>query len=97
MLHICITASSGPSLPGPGCVLCPSSGFGFSGVGTGVGTDAAQPPTSISFVRGLLGLLSVLLLVWGSLYGHAIECAAAVIAAILVDAVAAVLRAGKER
>lgn len=97
MLHICITVSSGPALAGPGCVLCPSPspGFGFSGDSTG----ATQPVTHRGFglVQALLALISVLLLVWGSVYGHAIECVAAVIAAILVDTVAAVLRAGKER
>ncbi|MFC7924741.1 hypothetical protein [Streptomyces cinereoruber] len=95
MFHICVTLGSGPAPAGPGCVLCPSpsSGFGFSG-----GNADAAPVTHRGFglVRVLLALASILLLVWGSVYGHAIECVAAVIAAILVDAVAAVLRAAKE-
>jgi hypothetical protein len=98
MLHICFTLGSGPVLAGPGCVLCPgpSSGFGFSG--DSAEADAA-PVTRRGFdlLRVLLALVSILLLVWGSVYGHAIECIAAVIAAILVDAVAATLRAAKER
>ncbi|MFE0776930.1 hypothetical protein [Streptomyces sp. NPDC058861] len=94
MLHICITWGPGPALAGPGCVLCPSPSFGFSGDNTD-----ATPVTHRGFglVRMLLALVSILLLVWGSAYGHAIECVAAVIAAILVDAVAAMLRAAKER
>ncbi|MFE7552951.1 hypothetical protein [Streptomyces gardneri] len=96
MLHICITWGVGPALAGPGCVLCPapSSGFGFSG-----DSADAEPVThhGFSLVRVLLALVSILLLVWGSVYGHAVECVAAVIAAILVDAVAAMLRAAKER
>ncbi|MFF7363450.1 hypothetical protein [Streptomyces sp. NPDC008125] len=95
-LHISITLGSGPAFAGPGCVLCPSprSGFGFSGR-----ADTAQPATHRGFrlVRVLLALVSVLVLAWGVVYGHAVECVAAVIAAILVDATAALLRAGKKR
>ncbi|MGV9892061.1 hypothetical protein [Streptomyces sp. NPDC003395] len=97
MLHICVTVGAGPVLAGPGCILCPSpsSGFGFSDRSA----NAAQPVDRRGFglVRMLLALLSILLLVWGSVYGHAIECAAAVLAAILVDAIAAALRTRKER
>ncbi|MFF6888733.1 hypothetical protein ACFY9F_36785 [Streptomyces sp. NPDC012421] len=96
MFHICITWGADPALAGPGCVLCPapSADFGFSG-----DSIDAEPVAhhDFSLVRVLLALVSILLLVWGSVYGHAIECVAAVIAAILVDAVAAMLRAVKER
>ncbi|MFC9484572.1 hypothetical protein ACFTZM_00645 [Streptomyces hydrogenans] len=94
MLHICITWGVGPALADPGCVLCPAPSFGFSG-------DSADVEPVVhhgfSLLRVLLALVSILLLVWGSVYGHAIECVAAVIAAILVDAVAAMLRAAKDR
>ncbi|MFE6892013.1 hypothetical protein [Streptomyces sp. NPDC057694] len=96
MPHIFITVTFGPALAGPGCILCPSPGSGLGFFGSG--TKASQASTRRSLlVRVLLALASVLLLAWGSMSGHAIECVGAVIAAILVDAVAAIMRARTER
>ncbi|MEY2232793.1 hypothetical protein [Streptomyces sp. BF23-19] len=94
MLHISIALGYGLSQAGPGCVLglAPRSAFGFSGDST------AKPLThSRRLVRVLPALISIMLLVWGSLYGHVVECVAAVIAAILVDATTSVLRVDTER
>ncbi|MFE0453077.1 hypothetical protein ACFW2D_17685 [Streptomyces sp. NPDC058914] len=44
-------------------------------------------PRSFGFARALVALIATISLVWGSLAGHAVECIAAAIAAVLVDAV----------
>jgi hypothetical protein len=89
-----------PGLPEPGCVVCPgvSRGFGFAG-----GDGPADAPSSdrrsgrrFGFLRALWVLFATVALVWGGLYGHAVECIGAVIAAMLVDAIAGYLRARKE-
>lgn len=87
---------SGLRLYGPGCVVLPGVPRSFGLCGDG------DPADGLSFVRGfgfrrlLLALLAALALVWGALYGHAIESIAAVLAAVLVDAIGGFLRDCKE-
>lgn len=80
---------------GPGCVVLPDlpRNFGLY----------CSPSNSLSFVRDdsrllrlLLALLTGLVLVSGTLHGHTVECIAAVLAAVLVDAVGGFLRGRKE-
>ncbi|MET9562512.1 hypothetical protein [Streptomyces tauricus] len=85
----------GPRLPAPGCVISPGlpRGFGFS---TGGLTRASRSVRDFGLVRVLLALLATGALVWGTVYGHAAECIAAVIAAVLVDVLARFARPFKE-
>ncbi|MFD3519981.1 hypothetical protein [Streptomyces sp. NPDC058653] len=82
----------GSGFSAPGCVVLPgiSRSFGFSG------SSGSARDRRFGFVRVLLALLSVVALVWGTVYGHAVECIAAVIAAVLVDALAGLLRGRAE-
>ncbi|MGW1544418.1 hypothetical protein ACWCPM_30025 [Streptomyces sp. NPDC002309] len=86
----------GSGRPAPGCVLCPGvpRSFGFYR-GDGL-TDGIAAGRGFGFVRVLLGLLTAAALVWGILDGHAVECIAAVIAAVLVDVIARLLHGCKE-
>ncbi|SOF02474.1 hypothetical protein SAMN05446589_9626 [Streptomyces sp. OV198] len=56
---------------------------------------APAAPRSFGFGRVLLALLAVLVLVWGSLSGHLVECVAAVVAAALVEVVSRTVRQWK--
>ena len=102
MLHIHIVVTSAPRQPG--CALCAAPRPGFpspvtADTYTAVAGGFVQPsePGNSRFMPVLLCMLSVLLLVWGSMYGHVIECVAAVVAAILVDAIAAFVRDRRDR
>ncbi|MYR83653.1 hypothetical protein GTY41_01505 [Streptomyces sp. SID685] len=95
-MYIHFELRSGLRFGGPGCVILPGIPRSF-----GLSADGARAD-GLSFVRGiglfrlLLALLAALTLVWGTLHGHAIEGIAAVLAAVLVDAIGAFLRGRTE-
>lgn len=77
---------------GPGCVVLPGVPRSFGLCGDGGPADGLGFVRGIGLFRLLLALLAALTLVWGTLHGHAIESIAAVLAAVLVDAIGGFLR-----
>lgn len=80
--------------PGPctrGCVVGPGvpRSFGFAG-GDGHADDSGFA-RGFGFTRVPLAVLATSTLAWGALYGHAVECITAMIAAVLVDVIAGFL------
>ncbi|MEH0513401.1 hypothetical protein QBC31_22265 [Streptomyces sp. B21-079] len=95
-MYIHFELRSGLRLYGPGCVVLPRVPRSFGLRGDGAPADGLSFVRGFGFLRLLLALVAALALAWGALYGHAVECIAAVLAAVLVDAIGGSLRGRRE-
>ena len=90
-MYIHFDLGFGPGLPAPGCVVSPGVPRSFDFASSVGRADVSGFARGFGFARTPLTLLATGALAWGALDGHAVECIAAVIAAVLVDVIAGFL------